>query len=190
MGEVPVRYRVVDHTDPLPDPLPPRTGKLTLLFLAVVAVGLGLAALLRTPVNEGGPMAESVAPEVVNNLFDGGIWRLSVHLAEDGRPVILNLWASWCLPCREEIPELSTFAVDNPDWAVIGVAVNDREADARALAEELAPSYPVGMDATGTLRDRYASFGMPVTYVIDPSGVIRHQIEGGITAAELESLLG
>lgn len=168
-----------------PEPLGPARGRLTLVFVAVIAVGLLVARTVGDP-SEGSPgELGGIAPEVVMDVFDGTRWTLSEHLATDGRPVVLNLWASWCIPCRDEIPELSAFATENPDVAVIGVAVNDTEADARALADELLPTYLVGMDATGRLRDRYPSPGMPFTVLIDSQGVIRWSYAGGVTAEQL-----
>lgn len=172
------------------EPLRPRAGSLTLVFLGVVAVGLAVVTVIdgsREPAGAG-PMVGLVAPEVVLEGFDGTTWRLSEHLQTDGRPVVLNLWASWCLPCREEIPELTTFAASHPDWKVVGVATNDTRPEAEELAAELQPGYLVGMDATGRIRDRYPGFGMPATFVVDATGVVRAQLEGGVTASQLASL--
>lgn len=170
---------------PEPEPLGPARGRLTLVFIAVIAIGLLVVQAVGDPSEGSEGALGGVAPEVVLNAFDGTSWSLSDHLATDGRPVVLNLWASWCIPCREEIPELSSFADQNPGIAVIGVAVNDTEDDARALADELQPSYLVGMDASGRLRDRYPSVGMPFTVLIDGQGVIRWSYAGGVTAAQL-----
>lgn len=169
-------------------PLRPARGRLTLVFLAVIGVGLLLVQALGDPGTEASESLTGPAPEVVLIGFDDVEWRLSSHLAEDGRPVVLNLWASWCIPCREEIPELSAFASAHPSFAVVGVAVNDQVDDARRMADELSPTYLVGMDATGRLRDRYPSVGMPFTVVIDAQGVIRWSKAGGVTASELESV--
>lgn len=173
------------------EPLGPVRGRLTLVFLAVIATGLGVSALARpsdTAAPTPGMMAGTPAPEVAVDLFTGGTWKLSDHVSSDGRPVVLNLWASWCLPCRDEIPELSTFATANPEIAVVGVSVDKDIGEAIALIDELTPGYPVGIDATGTVLDRYPTFGLPFTVVIDGSGTIRHELLGGITAARLSEL--
>lgn len=174
---------------PVPAPRP-RTGHLTVVFLAVIGAGLLVGGLIPDGEAEGGPLVDSPAPEIVMDDFDGGRWTLSGQLADRPGPTVVNLWASWCLPCREEIPELARFSVRNPDVAVVGVAVEDRPEDARRMAEELAPPYPMGIDSTGRLRERYPGFGIPATFVIDGQGVVRHQIERPVTAEELEELIG
>lgn len=179
--------QTTDRDDVFPEPLAPARGRLTLVFVAVIAVGLLVAQGLGDPGETVGSLS-GVAPEVVLTGFDGTEWRLSSHLVEDGRPVVLNLWASWCIPCREEIPELSAFSDSSPTLAVVGVAVNDQPADARRLADELEPTYLVGVDATGRLRDLYPSVGMPFTVLIDSEGIIRWSKPGGVTADELESV--
>jgi cytochrome c biogenesis protein CcmG, thiol:disulfide interchange protein DsbE len=173
-----------------PVPLRPARGRLTVVFVVVVGLGLVLAQALGDPGDAGsGGALSGVAPEIALTTFDGSSWRLSEHLAEDGRPVVLNLWASWCLPCREEIPELSIFSDSHPGFLVVGVAVDDRLEPARRLVDELVPSYLVGMDDTGRLRDRYPSAGMPFTVVIDRQGVIRWSKVGGVTASELRDVV-
>ncbi len=168
-------------------PLRPARGRLTVVFLLVVGVGILLGKGLAAPEDAGsGGSLTGAAPEVVLIDFDGVEWRLSRHLVEDGRPVVLNLWASWCIPCRDEIPELTAFAAARPDIAVVGVAVDDRPGPASAFAAEVRPGYLVGMDASGRLRDRYPSVGMPFTVVIDRRGIVRWSKVGGVTAADLE----
>lgn len=174
-------------------PLGGRIGRLTALFVGVVLVGFVGARLVGGD-DDGGGREEaagvgSEAPELTAEMFDGSTWTLSGHLATDGRPLVLNLWASWCVPCREEFPELSSFAAAHPDVAVVGVAVDDTERDARAFAEEIAPAFPVGIDPTNRVSEVLPVFGLPVTFVIDPDGTITHQINGGVTRAELEEIL-
>jgi cytochrome c biogenesis protein CcmG, thiol:disulfide interchange protein DsbE len=174
-----------------PPPLAMRMGRLTLIFIIVVALGVAVAPFLIG--REGAPataMEGETAPEVVIAGFDGSEWRLSDHLRDDGRPVVLNLWASWCGPCRAEIPELGAYASSTPGVMVVGAAVEDREPEARALAEELAPAYLMGMDPTGSLRERYLTPGLPATFVIDGKGVLRAVWFGPITEDGLVDLVG
>lgn len=178
-------------SDEAPEPLRNRTGRLTLVFLVLIAAGLAVGAALLPPANREAaklPMIGQPAPEVVIDLFAGAEWRLSEHLAGGGNPVLLNLWASWCEPCEEEIPVISGFAVDHPEVTVVGVAVRDDREAAAAFAKRLAPSYPMGFDAGGRLRDRYIGFGLPAVFLIDSNGIIVAQLEGGANRADLERL--
>lgn len=182
---------VTDDAPTRPAPLAPRFGRLTLVFVAVVVVGLIIGQALI-----GGGDAEpatategSMAPELAVALFDGSEWRLSDHLSEDGRPVVLNLWASWCGPCRAEIPELDEYATEHPGVLVLGAAVEDREADARALMDELGASYPAGM-GVGDLRATYQTPGLPATFVIDGEGLVHAVWFGPITKDGLIDLVG
>jgi thiol-disulfide isomerase/thioredoxin len=91
-----------------------------------------------------------------------------------GHPVILHFWATWCEPCREELPTLEALMRQMTDSGVILVAVAiDTEADAarvRRYAHDLGVSFPVYLAREGTISDRYWSWGVPVTYLIDPEG--------------------
>lgn len=175
-------------------PVGGRFGRLTVLFVVVVLAGFVAARLAGGDDDPEPPAGDAAgvgapAPEVTAEMFDGSTWRLSEHLAEDGRPLVLNLWASWCVPCREEFPELSAYAAAHPDVAVVGVAVDDTEAAARSFAEDMDPSFPVGIDPESRATEVLPVFGLPVTFVIDPDGTISRQINGGITRAELEEIL-
>ena len=174
-------------------PLRPKPGRLTLIFLVVVAVAVAIGSALSTKATQtstsiGGPMQGERAPEIVMTDFDGNTWRLSEFLERDGRPLFVNLWASWCEPCREEIPELSAFAAAHPEYAIVGVAVRDTEDEARALAEELDPAYLVGIETERDVRSDYVGFGLPATFLIDRTGTVTVQIEGPVTSEFLEDL--
>lgn len=170
------------------EPLRPARGKLTLVFLAVIALGLFLGTALQSPDTTSGPMVGLIAPEITADLFPTGRFVLSEHLMNDGRPLVLNLWASWCPECREEFPALSEFSSTHPEIAVVGVAVNDERSDSLAYWEDAEPTHPVGYDTTRRLRDSYPGFGLPVTFIINESGTVTHQIDGTVTVELLESL--
>lgn len=155
------------------------------MFVGVLAIGLIVAWV----VDDGGDVALTgrAAPDFTVELLGGGEFDLAGHLADDGRPLVLNLWASWCAPCRAEIPTLSAFAVTHPDTAVLGVAVEDQAQDARGLAAELDPSYPLGLAEDG-FESSYPNLGLPVTYFIDDSGVVTHVFNGLLTEERLEEL--
>lgn len=136
-----------------------------------------------------GALAGEPAPEIILDLFDGDEFVLSQHLADDGRPVVLNLWASWCTPCRKEIPEFSRVAEDNPGVAFVGAAVEDARGPAEAFASEVNATYPLGIDRELTVKNGYPFIGLPVTYLIGGDGGVVRQIQGQMNAATLQAFL-
>ncbi|MFB9383370.1 TlpA family protein disulfide reductase [Pseudonocardia petroleophila] len=111
----------------------------------------------------------ALADVVVPCLGEIGAVPLGAVLA--GRPVLLNLWASWCVPCREEIPVLDAYAAQPDAIDVLGVVVRDRPADALAMADELDPGYPSVLDPDNAVQ---AALGtppvLPTNWVVRPDG--------------------
>ena len=136
-----------------------------------------------------GALAGEPAPDILLPLFDDTEFVLSTHLAEDGRPVVLNLWASWCTPCRREIPEFSEVAEANPGVAFVGAAVEDARGPAEAFAAEVEASYPMGIDEHLTVKGGYPFVGLPVTYLIGSDGNVARQIQGQLNAATLQAFI-
>lgn len=127
------------------------------------------------------------APDFTVDLLDGGSFSLSDHIAEDGRPLIINLWASWCAPCRKEMPDLSAFAGEHPELAVVGVAVEDPLEDARTFGAEIDPDYPLAYGDEAFER-AYHNFGLPVTYFLAADGAVAEIFNGILTPERLEEL--
>ena len=136
-----------------------------------------------------GALAGEPAPDILLPLFDGSEFVLSQHLSVDGRPVVLNLWASWCTPCRREIPEFSRVAEANPGVAFVGAAVEDAPGPAEAFAAEVGASYPMGIDEHLTVKSGYPFVGLPVTYLIGADGTVARQIQGQLNAATLQAFI-
>lgn len=135
------------------------------------------------------PGSGEPAPDFSVVTFDGPTFSLSNHLAEDGRPVFLNLWASWCAPCRAEMPDIDEAAINHPDVAFIGVAVTDVADKSQDFAEEIGVSYPLGFDENDVVDDGYRPFGLPATYFISPGGVIVERVFGPLTADQIDKKL-
>ncbi len=136
---------------------------------------------------EGTPSSADVAPDFSVRTFDGGSFTLARHLAEDGRPVLLNLWASWCFPCRTEMPEIDAFAAAHPEVAVIGVAVQDDPVAAEEFTEEIGVSYIIGFDEKDEVNDGYLPLGLPATFLIAPDGTIAKRVFGVVSEESLEA---
>jgi thiol-disulfide isomerase/thioredoxin len=155
------------------------------VFVVVLAVGLTAGWVLgddSVTVAEIGQQAPDFSVEVI----DGGTFTLSEMR---GRAVIVNFWASWCGPCRTEIPAISAFADANPDITIVGVAVQDAEQTAREFAAEIGASYPLALGTTA-VEDAYPNLGLPATYVIDENGVVTEIINGIVDEESLGSAVG
>lgn len=126
------------------------------------------------------------APDFTVEVTDGGSFTLS---DSRGRPVVLNFWASWCAPCRAEIPDISAFASSHADVQVIGVSVEDSEPAAREFAAEIGASYPLAL-GTPQVEDAYPRLGLPATYLIDPDGVVTDIINGIVNEEILAEAMG
>ncbi len=113
-----------------------------------------------------------------------------VLVGQEGRPVVVNIWASWCGPCRAEMPLLQAAAATYDGEAVIlGVAANDDPASAQAFLDDLDITYPNGFDATGEIHDVLDVRAFPTTYVFGADGTLRAQVNGGISEQRLAGLI-
>ena len=107
---------------------------------------------------------------------------------QDGKPKLLNVWASWCLPCIAEAPQLE--ALEKRGVEIIGIAIRDRPADvANFLARYGNPYSRVGSDDLSEVQLEIGSSGVPETFVIDGEGIIRHQHIGDIRESDVPMLL-
>lgn len=89
-----------------------------------------------------------------------------------GKVVFLNFWASWCVPCRDEMPAMERLYQEFKDKSFVVLAVNikDRKKDALAFIKELGITYPVVFDPDGQVGLLYGAWGLPTTYLIGPKG--------------------
>ena len=89
-----------------------------------------------------------------------------------GKVVLLNFWASWCVPCREEMPAMEKLYQEykNKNFVVLAVAVKDRKQDAIDFVKDLKLSYPVALDPDAQVGTLYGAWGLPATYLIGPKG--------------------
>ena len=108
--------------------------------------------------------------------------------------MIVNFWASWCIPCKREAPllEAASHTWRSKGVAVVGVDANDFKSDARRFARRYGITYPLVIDGPGNWLDDYGLTGFPETFFVRPDGHLsswtqgeldRHEIEQGIRQA-------
>ena len=126
------------------------------------------------------PEEKSPAPDFTLDLFDGGQWRLGDH---KGHPVIINFFASWCVPCGEEAPLLENGYQEFRKKGVlfVGVATQDTESKAKGFVKKHGFTFPTGLDASGKIREAFGVYGLPTTFFIDQQGIISYLHIGGVT---------
>ncbi len=132
---------------------------------------------------------EGQAPDFSVSTLDGTSFALYDHLASSGEPVLLNLWASWCLPCREEMPALNEASARHPNVEFVGVAVQDDPVAAEDFAKEIGVTYTIGFDDREEVYTTYETFGLPMTYLISAQGVILEVMIGEIDGARIDTAI-
>lgn len=158
------------------------------IVLAIVAV-VGGIFVRREYLADRGAFAESAplevgrpAPDFALETGDGAV-RLSDLR---GRAVIVNFWATWCAPCRREMPDLQAAheAHALADDLVV-LAVNVTSADSRTAAEafvdELGLTFPIAFDVAGEVTQRYGVLGLPASFFIDGDGILRARTYGPLS---------
>lgn len=139
--------------------------------------------------NTDAPQPEDAAPDFSVRTLDGSTFTLADHLAADGRPLFLNLWATWCGPCRAEMPILQAASEAHPEVRFVGVAIEDSEGSVADFVAEIGVTYDIGLDDDNVVRDAYPTLGMPTTFLIDPDGSIAKTHIGIVTVESVEELL-
>ena len=170
----------------------PRTLRWIALGLAVVAVAfLGVLATRKSAEQSASdsPLLGKPAPEVIGAGIDGSTVRLSQLR---GRYVVLNFFASWCVPCAREHDDLLRFQEAHSeagDATVLAVTFNDELEDARRFFEQRGGDWPVVADDRGKVSLDFGVRGPPESFLISPEGIVLTRIIGEVRYDGLESLI-
>ncbi len=149
------------------------------LFLVVIAASLlGLLGMASRP-----PLVGSPAPEIALMDLQGQEVRLSdLH----GKVVLLNFWATWCKPCKEEMPAMQAAYDKLRSEGFVVLAVNELE-DAEKVAEHIRThghTFLVVMDHDNRVANRYGVVGLPASFLIDRQGIVREHVFGSLLTEE------
>ncbi len=160
------------------------------LVLAVLILGPAWIWLHRVPSGVAALPSESIplkghpAPDFTLQTLDGA----SLSLSDlRGQAVVLNFWATWCPPCRAEMPELQAAhqAYASGGLVVLGVNQAEEAPVVRAYLEELGLTFPVVLDMNYEAASLYSVNSLPTTFFIDRDGIIRGMVVGQMNAALL-----
>ena len=184
--------RAADDTQPATDGRR-RIGAWRIAAIVLAVVGIGaLTALLafglanRSPVTgrSGATRIDKPAPTISMPLYGGGSMTAADYA---DKPVVLNFWASWCGPCRQEAPIFERLSREYGERGVlfIGVNIQDAESDAEAYLREYDITYPNGRDDNGGISIDYGVIGIPVTFFIDRDGVVQRRWAGVMRETQL-----
>lgn len=179
---------------------PARRWRIFGLPVSVVASGaLGVVVLLlivllatRDPASDrqvDSPLLGRTAPRIEGTTIAGRDFDSATY---DGRWLVVNFFATWCVPCVQEHPELVAFQRAQREAGqanVISVVFDDDEASARQFFERNGGDWPVVLAAQTVIAD-WGVRGVPESFVVDPSGTVRYKLIGGVTAEGLGRLVG
>ncbi len=174
--------------------------RILLLGLLLALVGCGQA---KTTVVQGDPDAVQIGlnpvldpakpvqvgeevPELTFEL-NGNVVRLSDFR---GKTVVLNFWATWCGPCRLEMPDFEALQRERSDVIFIGINMRENEPQVRKFASEVGATFPLVLDRTGDIAASFnVNLGLPTTYLIDSAGIIQKVELRALTRSQLTKYL-
>ena len=164
-------------------------------FCLLIAAALVIAAGLPNRAAYSGEIlanGQSIAPEIGSFAppFSAPTLNKAVSLTDlRGTPLVINFWATWCVPCGVEMPELQAFHVAHPDARVLAVNLGESRQTVVDWVAQLKLTFDIVLDPTQSIATLYRLRGQPSTYVVSPGGVITAIFYGPTTRQSLESAL-
>lgn len=156
-----------------------------MLFPLWFGIHVAFAAPEMIPPQESIDLVGRTAPPITAPLLDGGEFDLN---QQRGSRVVLSFWASWCGPCRKELPALAELAKQRKDIKVFAVNVDRDEAAARRFMEQVQFDLPIVWDNASRSMGQYNVLSMPTMFLIDPNGTVKWRKTGFSTERGLGEL--
>lgn len=158
----------------------------SIVFLAFIMMGLAIQVFAESPE----PVVGANAPQFSLKSLLGSNVNLR-QTVSDNNVTLVNFWATWCPPCRKEIPELNKVYNEYRKKKVEILAVNLQE-DSETLASFVKSNqmkFPILLDTDGSLGEKYRVYYIPTTFVLDRKGKIREIIQGGASYERLKGII-
>ena len=172
-----------------------------LIFSVVSLVNVGLLALILTQLLTPAPKAAVSDPLVGHPAPDFSLAMLLPHSNKTmlslshfkGKPLVLNFWASWCAPCKEEVPLLENtwkqVQAQGKDVVFLGIDFQDSNSDGLSFLQQYSITYPIVLDANGSVAFKYGVSSLPQTIFINRHGVVISRAASELSAQVFSSNL-
>ena len=160
-----------------------------LVVIAIIAINAGKPKTKGNaqPDEDTGITVGKYAPDFELESLDGTMVQLNDFR---GKKVVLNFWASWCPPCREEMPEFQKIHEQNKDIVIVGVNLQEKSDAINAFTSKFGITFPILLDPNAQVKEMYNVFTQPVTYFIDETGKITDKKFGALTIEEIYQKTG
>lgn len=160
-----------------------------ILFIVILIAGLAWIGISASPADSSTAAAPQVgfsAPDFSLQTLEGGTYTLSELR---GQVVLVNLWATWCPPCRAEMPAIQKVYAEYQDQGLVVLGINSTVQDELSAVAPFIMDYgltfPILLDETGQVSSMYQLRSLPSSYFIDREGVIRYVVSGPMSEALL-----
>jgi len=160
-----------------------------LVLVVAFSVFLATRHTVTDATSSPSPLLGKPAPAVKGISLSGTMVNLSSYR---GHVVVLNFWASWCPPCKQEAPELSTFAWQQRIGGarVLGVVFNDSVSSAKSFSTYYGSLYPsIAVDTNGSIANSYGVTSPPTTFIINRHGRVVAELLGATTVRQLTAIV-
>jgi peroxiredoxin len=140
------------------------------------------------PIGDASPKLGSPAPDFALRDADGQVVKLSDYR---GKVVWVNFWATWCVPCRKELPDIQTLNDELSDKGLVVLTVNYQEgaSDAKDFFAQHDVTLPLLLDTSGSVYDEYKLTGLPDSFFVDRDGILQAQQFGSFTPETMRERL-